>query len=305
MKTAAWSRAAQRLTMTSVLSEGTRAVLFVQTIPAFALKPGVHYGIYTDRVAREGASIGGRHASRFSRDWLKREEAFLRGSHRVYVMGSTTRDWVVGEYGLPSPQVKVVGAGPNAVPGPPVASQRCQRFLFVGTQWKLKGGPELLAAFRRLRQEIPDLELVLAGSGPNGDLPPGVRAIGRVPVSRMGDLYSAVDALVIPTHMEAFGISLVEALGRGIPCIATTVGNQPAIIGDAGICVAPGDVSALSVAMRQMARDFVLYRDAARRRGRELASQMSWDRIARLISEDLLLRPGATGYGYGEVRSDG
>jgi glycosyltransferase involved in cell wall biosynthesis len=293
MKTEAWSRAAQR-TATSALSEARGAVLFVQTIPAFDLS-GVHYGIYTDRVAREGASSGGRFASRFTPNWLKREEIFLRGAHRVYVMGSTTRDWLLGEYGLPSERVRVVGAGPNAAPGSPIRSQRCRRFLFVGTQWELKGGPELLAAFQSARHHVGEAELLLVGSTPSEALPPGVRALGRIPVSQMRDIYSEVDALVIPTHSEAFGIALLEALARGIPCIATTVGNQPQIVGEAGICVAPGDIPALSNAMTRLATEYEAYRHAARHRLRQLASQMNWERIARRISDDLLAMRSGTG----------
>jgi glycosyltransferase involved in cell wall biosynthesis len=181
-----------------------------------------------------------------------------------------------------------VGAAPNAALGPPPVRSSCRRLLFVGTQWALKGGPELLQAFSRLRQDHPDLQLLLVGSRPSGPLPPGVDAVGRMPVARMDALYDQADLLVIPTHQEAFGIALVEGLIKGLPCVASTVGNQPWIVGDAGICVAPGDVGALEEALRRVVRAYAHYHRRALRRGRLLRERFRWDFVADVIVHDLV-----------------
>lgn len=287
-RTAAWSVANQRQVMGAGLTTSARPVLFAQTTPAFVLDRGVRYGIYTDRVGREGASLGGVYASRFTAGWLEREEAFLRGAHRIYVMGPSTKVVLTRDYGIPGSKVMTVGAGANASLGPPVASESCRTFLFVGTQWGLKGGPELLSAFADVRGDFPGLTLLLVGSCPDGALPEGVRAIGRVPHAQMDALYSQADALVIPTHMEAFGIALAEGLMKGLPCVGTTVGNQSWIIGEAGECVEPGQVGALSSAMRKLILDYPKYRERALERGRQLREGFRWENVASVILEDLL-----------------
>lgn len=287
-RTETWSAATQRaLTRAGVLTR-RRPILFIQSLPAIVLNSDIRYGVYTDRVGREGAAAGKRHASRFTDGWLKREEAFLRGAQRVYVMGSTTKEVLIHHYGVPTSRIKVVGAGPNVPLGPPASSRSCRRLLFVGTQWELKGGPELLSAFVRVRKTFPGLELILAGSRPRHRLPRGVRSVGRVLGSQMDDLYSQADALVIPTHMEAFGIALLEGLIKGLPCIATNVGNQPWIIGDAGECVEAGDTEALVRSIGGLVANYPDYRRRAHSRGRELRDQFRWEPVAATILADLL-----------------
>lgn len=287
-KTAAWSIGMQQCVRREDAITNERPILFIQTLPAFVLDPDVKYWIYTDRVSREGAAVGGKHASTFSRRWLAREEVFLRRAQRVYVMGPSTEDVLVREYGLARSTISVVGAGPNAPLGPPAHSQACHTMMFVGTQWELKGGPELLTAFSTLRAEFPGLRLLLVGSEPKGPLPPGAESVGRVAHSRMDDLYSQADALVIPTHMEAFGISLLEGLLKGLPCICTTIGNQPWIVGDAGKHVEPGAVDQLTAAMRKLISNYLHYRERAEERGRYLRERFQWEKVAAAILQDVL-----------------
>lgn len=283
-KTAAWSTGLQRfLENRGVL---TAPLLVVQSIAGFEL-PGVRYGVYTDRVGREGARVGGVHASRFSPRWLARETSFLRGAHRVFVMGPSTRTVLVEEYGCEPDRVEVVGAGPNTELGPPTSRTRARRLLFVGTQWELKGGPSLLDAFASLRVSRPELELLLVGSGPEGSLPPGVVAAGRVGHAEMDAVYDSADVLVIPTHMEAFGIALVEGLMKGLPCVCSTVGNQPWIIGDAGEAVPPGDVNELVAALTRVIDGFPDVHRRALSRGAELRSTMAWPRVAQHIVDGM------------------
>jgi glycosyltransferase involved in cell wall biosynthesis len=159
--------------------------------------------------------------------------------------------------------------------------------LFVGVEWERKGGPELLEAFARVHGEDDRWRLTLAGSAPEGKLPPGVTFAGRVPHDRMPELYAAADALVIPTHREPFGIALVEALTRGLPCVGTTVGNQRTIVADAGVLVEPGDVDALTRALRTLNLEYTMLSKRAREHGAELRRTMTWPHVARTILEGL------------------
>jgi glycosyltransferase involved in cell wall biosynthesis len=292
-KTARWSSALQRrLRRTGVLDPAS-PLLVVQTLPAFVLDDRYSYAVYTDRVGREGAAVGGAHSSRFTAGWLERESEFLRGAAHVFVMGPSTKRVLTADYGLAADRVTVVGAGPNMRLGGSRHRTACRRLLFVGTQWELKGGPALLEAFAALRLRHPELELILAGSVPPGPLPSGVSCMGRVPPDAMDAVYDRADLLVIPTHMEAFGIALVEGLVKGLPCVCSTVGNQPWIVGDAGRAVPPGDALALAEALADVVRDYPLYQARALRRGDELRQEMRWSTVAGRICAGFLAGAGA------------
>ncbi len=287
-KTASWSSGVQKaLDRRGLLGDST-PVLFVQSIHAYEPPQGLHYAVYTDRVAREGDIAGGDYRSRFTRAWLSREERFLRQAAVVFVMGPTTKAALIEMYGIDPVRVAIVGAGPNVPVVPRPTSTRIRRLVFVGVEWDRKGGPELLDAFASARGEIDDLELLVVGSLPEGDPPPGVRFAGRLSSKDVSLAYSESDALVIPTHMEAFGIAIVEALLHGIPCVGTTVGNQEWLIGDAGMLVPPGDRKALAEALLMVARDCPRFQAAAAQRSKIYRQAMQWPIVANKILSGLL-----------------
>jgi glycosyltransferase involved in cell wall biosynthesis len=287
-KTRTWSAAVQRTLEREGLRRADGPILFVQTLPAFVLNGPTRYAVYTDRVALEGAASPTPFRSRYSPGWLEREAAFLRGAHRIFLMGPSTADVLVREYGVPAARIEVVGAGPNMELGPPSDSTTCRRLLFAGIEWERKGGPDLLAAFAEVRREHPELELIVVGGDRREPAPPGVRSVGRVPHAQMDALYSSVDAFVLPSHHDAVPIVLIEALSKGLPCIGTTAGNQRWVIGEGGLIVEPGRPGAIAAALRALIRDYPAYRRRAQERGRQVRETFRWDRVAERILDGLV-----------------
>lgn len=280
-KTAAWSRALEaRYERDSSLR--ARPTIFVQSLPAFS-QVRVPYVVYTDRVALEGRAQSERYLPNLSKGWLRREQTFLTRAEKVFVMGPSTVPFLLEDYRLPPERVEVVGAGPNAPVATPSPSTRARRLLFIGTQWELKGGPDLLTAFSTLRREMEELELTIAGSVPPDALPRGVDAVGRVSHDEVRELIEHAHIVVIPTYAEAFGISLLEAISAGVPCIGTDIGNQAHIIADAGEIVAPGDPDELAASLRRVIADYPRYRDRALRRAELVRRQWTWPRVAEAL----------------------
>lgn len=65
------------------------------------------------------------------------------------------------------------------------------------------------------------------------------------------------DILILPSYAERFSMSLVEALGFGLPVISTFVGGTAEVVEDGvcGILHQPGDIEALQKAMEQLVND--------------------------------------------------
>lgn len=98
------------------------------------------------------------------------------------------------------------------------------RFLFVGTASVRKGVPLLLEVWRKLG--LKDAELVMAGSWQLGRpaekyLPASAKYLGILPRGAMDKLYEDSDCLVHPSNLEGFSLSILEALGRGLPILAS------------------------------------------------------------------------------------
>ncbi len=138
--------------------------------------------------------------------------------------------------------------------------------VFVGRLRYYKGLPVMLEALR----ELPGVQLVIAGSGPNlrtlaeMSLDLGVAAqvtwVGDVADAELPDVLAAGDVFVLPsTHRsEAYGIALVEALAAGLPAVTTDLGTGTSWINQDGVTgrvVRPGDPAALAAAIRAILAD--------------------------------------------------
>jgi glycosyltransferase involved in cell wall biosynthesis len=82
----------------------------------------------------------------------------------------------------------------------------------------------------------------------------------------LGNLIGAMDLFVLPSLWEGLPLSLVLAMGAGLPVVSTTVAGVPEVVTDeeTGLLVPPGDAPRLGAALARLVSD----RDAAARLGR-------------------------------------
>lgn len=87
-----------------------------------------------------------------------------------------------------------------------------------------KGLRDLPRILARARQSLPDLRLVIAGSGPEEELLrqqlPDAVFLGWTEQSRLAQLYQGLDLFVFPSRFDTFGNVLLEAFAHGMPAVA-------------------------------------------------------------------------------------
>ena len=150
---------------------------------------------------------------------------------------------------------------PGPEPGPaPDAGVR------VGAARRLErrsGIDILLRAVALLRRHRPELSLRLdlAGAGPERPelerlagrlgLDDCVRFAGQVARRNMPDFLRRLDAAVLPSRAESFGVAALEAAACGVPVIAARVGGLPETVLDdrTGLLLPPADPTALAYAL--------------------------------------------------------
>lgn len=138
-----------------------------------------------------------------------------------------------------------------------------QHVGFVGRLSPEKGLPDLLNAMHDAR--LRHMDLLIAGEGPERPaLEAQVQALGLSSrVQFLGyrrdtqSIYDALDVFVLPSHLEAFPMVLLEAMSCALPVIATQVGEVPRMVatGKTGWVVPPGAVADLREALGEALGD--------------------------------------------------
>ena len=182
--------------------------------------------------------------------------------------------------------------------------------LYVGVFAPEKGTTDLLAAFRRVLHDVPDARLILLGphgryfhvraregrraradarqsaKGYRSEVEElaamlGRRVImpGRVPHAELPAYYALADVYTMPSSSpEPFSLTVPEAMGCGVPVVATAQGGNPEIVKDGvtGLLVPPRDEVALARAIVQLLEDRPLAEAMGARARALVADRFTW-----------------------------
>jgi glycosyltransferase involved in cell wall biosynthesis len=210
----------------------------------------------------------------------KIEQRMLSRAQRVIVLSDFMRRRVADCHLVPRDRILLFPAGVDTQFFSPAMDYRSARaalglaredfVLFtVRNLVPRMGLKSLLDAMPILRKEIPQIRLLIGGSGPLraeleaqvkslalGDC---VRLLGFVPEAQLPAHYRAADLFVLPTaQIEGFGLVTIEALASGTPVVGTPIGATSEILGglDASLLTRGADAESLAAGIAALYRRF-------------------------------------------------
>ncbi|HEX9005688.1 MAG TPA: glycosyltransferase [Bacteroidota bacterium] len=198
--------------------------------------------------------------------WLFR--LALRKADRVTFCSNALREEAAAVGPLTDAVSVVIHNGANtALLAAAAPEQRARRYLFAaGRLERQKGFDLLIAAFARAAGDRPDVDLVIAGEGPERApleatavehaVAQRVVFMGPCPAERVAALMKGSVRTVIPSRREPFGLVGMEARVAGVPVIASTVGGLPeALAGADVVWCTPGSLPELAEAIGDALND--------------------------------------------------
>ena len=198
----------------------------------------------------------------------------LQCASRVFSVSESLRQ-VALALGVAPDHVRVVGNGVDLQKFAPMARSEARLALnlppgapvlvTVGALVERKGFHRVIELLPALRRRFPDLiYLVVGGGSPEGDwsarlkeqvgelgMGDAVRFLGPVAPDELRVPLSAANVFVLATSNEGWANVLLEAMGCGIPVVATDVGGNAEVISspEFGTIVPFGDPQALQRAI--------------------------------------------------------
>ena len=160
-----------------------------------------------------------------------------------------------------------------------------------------KGIQDLIAALPLIRRAHPGTRLLVAGTGTAVEfltrcarthrVRRSVELLGHLADGELATLLATVDALVLPSRYEPFGIVALEGAAAGAPLVASTAGGLAEIVrdGETGLCFAPGDVAGLADAVIEVLADPAAAAVRATAARARLAAEFDWWRIAAATAD--------------------
>jgi glycosyltransferase involved in cell wall biosynthesis len=163
--------------------------------------------------------------------------------------------------------------------------------LFVGSLFNRRRLPDLLAAFARVAEALPDARLVIVGADrtwPTQDLRGLAESLGIQPKvelrsyakdEELRELYACASVFGFLSEYEGFGLTPLEALSAQVPIVVLDTPVAREVYGDAAAYVQRGDIEGTAAALDRFLRSPAPAREQLAKAPAVLA-RYSWDRAA-------------------------
>lgn len=292
------ARRARRHGIDVILSHGARVNLFGAMAAALAGVPSVSVEHSMDDW-RTGGGI-----------YARLDRIVARANRGRIAVSRAVGDMLVEHGVLPAERVEVV---PNGVVFPPegaLADRAGVRkrlgfgesetvLVVVARLAKPKGHAFLFESLAGMRMDQPELRCLLLGDGPlRGELERQVSELGLADVVVFGgavddvlDILPACDLFVLPSLWEGLPVAAIEAMGMGLPVIATRVAGTPEVVRheETGLLVEPADPHDLAKAIGRLLADDALRNRLAAAGKRSARERYSFHEVLDRY-EDVLMR---------------
>ena len=231
----------------------------------------IHHPVTVDRRLDLSRAAPSKRAS--TRRWYgftTMQARVARHLGRAITVSSSSAADIVRDFGMPWDSLDVIPVGIDPAlfrPLDDVATVPGRIVTTASADVPLKGLVILLEALAKLRVEH-DVELVVVGKRKRGGvtdhtlsrlgLTDAVRFVSGIHDHELVELLNSAEVAVVPSLYEGFSLPAIEAMACATPVVATSGGALPEVVGTDGttaVVVAPGDPSAIAIAIDDLLQD--------------------------------------------------
>jgi glycosyltransferase involved in cell wall biosynthesis len=171
-----------------------------------------------------------------------------------------------------------------------------KRLLFSGTWIARKGIRQIVEAFTALVARHPSIELAVLGAGiPESCVLAGFPETLRSRVSVLppvlshadyAEIHLGYDIFLLPSFYEGTPATLIQAMGTGMPVVATATSGMKDIVDDGqnGLLVTPGNAGEIVRSIELLIGDSSLRRRLGQQAFDDASRKFTWRAVAELVN---------------------
>lgn len=222
--------------------------------------------------------------------WIECESRGYQNTHHLFTKTNQVKRSLIEDYNINPHKITVIGtAGKFLEPYQGEKEFGSKQILFNGSDFKRKGGDLVLAAFKKVKQKIPEAKLVIVGNNLSIEQD-GVYNPGYISsASTMKNIFLETDLLMAPSICEPFGIFSIEAMNFGVPCIVSDNGGMSEFIDHElnGIVIPQPTPELLASKTIELLSNSNVLKEMSQKVRYKVKTLFNWNHIASKISQIL------------------
>lgn len=237
----------------------------------------------------------------FIRRWhnfLGMQKKVVRKLNHVVTVSETSRRDIANDFNVDSSHIDLIYNGIDTDEFRPLSDVTRDPMRIMCTasaDQPLKGLKFLIEAFYLLKDEYPELELLIVGK-PREDgyilklikrlhVQDRIRFVSGISTEQLVRYYNEAALAVCPSLYEGFGLPAGEAMACETPVISSDGGALPEVVGDAGLVVPKADRKALAVAIKTLLDDPKKRRTLGQAGRQRILERFCWNRAAQQYTQ--------------------
>jgi len=219
----------------------------------------------------------------------KRLAWVMRESDKIIAVSQSTKEDLIAILKIPEEKIIVIPEGvedrycPQSLDIQEIIKKRYkinEDYIFtLSTVEPRKNQARLIKAFKLVKKDFPDLQLIIGGRTGWGEIPEAVEGVsmpGYIPDADLPGLYTGCLAFVLPSIYEGFGLSPLQAMACGAPVAVSNVSSLPEVVGEAGVLFDPESVESIAAGIIEAIKN----RGKLRQKSLTQASKFTWEKTA-------------------------
>lgn len=219
----------------------------------------------------------------------KRLAWVMRESEKIIAVSQSTKEDLLSILKIPEDKIVVIPEGvedrycPQSIDIQEIIKKRYkinEDFIFtLSTLEPRKNQARLIKAFKLVKKDYPNLQLIIGGRTGWGEIleeVEGVSMPGYIPDADLPGLYSACLAFVLPSIYEGFGLPPLQAMACGAAVAVSDISSLPEVVGEAGVLFDPESVESIAAGIIEAIKN----RNKLKEKSLIQAAKFTWEKTA-------------------------